>query len=156
MSKKPDKKEEQKEVVQEPAEKKVPKRKLAAREANLSMYIYANYGVEPSTKANIFYLGPRWIGADWMCPGLFEELLYRHESELKPLADKPEELTKKIMQIFKDKYLMLLWTRFNSIKGIVTDYVTEKINSPEWDAAVKEAKEAPEEKTQIEFTKPEQ
>lgn len=156
MAKKPDKKEEQKEVVQEPAEKKTPKRKLAAREANLSMYIYANYGVEPSTKANIFYLGPRWIGADWMCPGLFEEFLYRSSEELKPLVDKPDELRKKITQIFKEKYLMLLWTRFNSIKGIVTDFVTEKIDTQEWNDAVKEALEAPQEKTQIEFTKPEQ
>lgn len=153
MSKKPEKKEEPK---PEPTEKKAPKRKVTAREANLNMYIYGNYGVEKDTKANIFYLGPRWIGAEWICPGLFEELLYKNTDELKPLADNPEELKKKITQIFKDKYLMLLWTRFSSIRDIVTDFVTEKLNTQEWDDAVKEATESPEEKTKIEFTKPEQ
>ena len=132
-------------------EKKEPKRKVPAATVNLNMYIYGNYGVEKDSNANIFYLGERWIGADWMCPGLFDEFLLQDSEELKKLVDNRDELKKRIAKIFKEKYLMLLWTRFNSIRDIIADYVTEKINTAEWDTAVEEALKAPAEKTVIEF-----
>ena len=77
-------------------------------------------------------------------------------TELAKKADTDEakkDVEAKILDIFKKKYLYLLWRKFNSIKGLITDYVVEKSRTKEWNDDLESYKEVPEEPSEIKFVK---
>lgn len=140
-----------------PKVEKKSKKKTPVNELDLNMYVLTNGGLQADLYQSIWYF-VNGIGETWLHPKLFEIMLLEDPdlTELAKKADTDEakkEVEAKILDIFKKKYLYLLWRKFNSIKCLVTDYVVEKSRTKEWQDDIEAYKEVPEEPSEIKFVK---
>lgn len=138
------------------SEKKA-KKKVPVNELDLNMYVLTNGGLQADLYQSIWYF-VNGIGETWLHPKLFERMMLEDPdlTELAKKADTDEakkEVEAKILDIFKKKYLLLLWRKFNSIKGLVTDYAIEKSRTKEWNDDLESYAEVPEEPSEIKFVK---
>ena len=121
------------------------------------MYCLTQGGLNVDTNASIWYF-VNGVGDTWLSPKQLERLLLLDE-DLTELAKKAEtdeqkkEVQDKILDIFKKQYLLLLWKKFNSIKGLITEYVVEKAKTKEWEDESLEQKELPDEPLEIKLKK---
>lgn len=121
------------------------------------MYCLTEGGLNVDTNASIWYF-VNGFGDTWLSPKQLERMLMLDE-ELTDLAkgaetdEQKKEVEAKILDIFKKKYLYLLWKKFNSIKGLITEYVVEKSKTKEWEDESLEQQELPDEPSEIKFKK---
>ena len=119
------------------------------------MYVLTNGGLESTSMASVWYF-VNGIGDTWLSPKVFERMLLE-DPNLAELAKKAESdedkkiVEAKVLDIFKKQYMMLLWKKFNSIKGLVTDYVIEKSRTKEWQDDIANYKDVAKEPDEIKF-----
>ena len=125
--------------------KRSKKKKIPTNELNLNMYVLTNGGLESTNMSSVWYF-VNGIGDTWLSPKVFERMLLE-DPNLADLAKKAESdedkkiVEAKVLDIFKKQYMMLLWKKFNSIKGLVTDYVIEKSRTKEWNDDIENYKD---------------
>ena len=135
--------------------KRGKKKKIPTNELNLNMYVLTNGGLESTSMASVWYF-VNGIGDTWLSPKVFERMLLE-DPNLADLAKKAESdedkkiVEAKVLDIFKKQYMMLLWKKFNSIKGLVTDYVIEKSRTKEWNDDIENYKDVAKEPDTIKF-----
>ena len=117
------------------------------------MYVLTNGGLESTNMASVWYF-INGIGDTWLSPRVFERMLLEdpHLADLAKKADSDEDkkiVEAAILDIFKKQYIMLLWKKFNSIKGLITDYVIEKSQTKEWNDDIEKLKDEPKEPDEI-------
>lgn len=138
-----------------PPVKRSKKKKIPTNELNLNMYVLTNGGLESTSMASVWYF-VNGIGDTWLSPKIFERMLLE-DPNLAELAKKAESdedkkiVEAKVLDIFKKQYMMLLWKKFNSIKGLVTDYVIEKSSTKEWQDDIDNYKDVAKEPDEIKF-----
>ena len=145
--------EESQPSTQEDAAPRKKRKKIPTNELNLNMYVLTNGGLESTNMASVWYF-INGIGDTWLSPRVFERMLLEdpHLADLAKKADSDEDkkiVEAAILDIFKKQYIMLLWKKFNSIKGLITDYVIEKSQTKEWNDDIEKLKDEPKEPDEI-------